>query len=155
MANALFEHLSAKLPISRLQRDLTDSTVLRNIGVPYAHTLIACKSLLKGFSKVSVNTSAIEADLGENWAVVAEAISNHLTQSLSKSIRSTQSTYTHRRKNQSRNLHFTIHRRTERTGKPEKRTAHHYSIQLYRGGEGVLIRVTMEDEGLFSTARCS
>jgi adenylosuccinate lyase len=55
MANALFEHLSAKLPISRLQRDLTDSTVLRNIGVPYAHTLIACKSLLKGFSKVSVN----------------------------------------------------------------------------------------------------
>mgnify|MGYP002362900112 FL=1 len=74
MANALFEHLSAKLPISRLQRDLTDSTVLRNIGVPYAHTLIACKSLLKGFSKVSVNAAAIEADLGENWAVVAEAI---------------------------------------------------------------------------------
>lgn len=74
MANALFEHLSAKLPISRLQRDLTDSTVLRNIGVPYAHTLIACKSLLKGFSKVSVNHAAIEEDLGENWAVVAEAI---------------------------------------------------------------------------------
>jgi adenylosuccinate lyase len=74
MANALFEHLSAKLPISRLQRDLTDSTVLRNIGVPYAHTLIACKSLLKGFSKVNVNKTAIEDDLGENWAVVAEAI---------------------------------------------------------------------------------
>lgn len=74
MANALFEHLSAKLPISRLQRDLTDSTVLRNIGVPYAHTLIACKSLLKGFSKVNVNKAAIEEDLGDNWAVVAEAI---------------------------------------------------------------------------------
>ncbi len=74
MANALFEHLSAKLPISRLQRDLTDSTVLRNIGVPYAHTLIACKSLLKGFGKVNVNKAAIEEDLGDNWAVVAEAI---------------------------------------------------------------------------------
>ncbi len=74
MANALFEHLSAKLPVSRLQRDLTDSTVLRNIGVPFAHTLIACKSLLKGFSKVNVNTSVIEEDLSGNWAVVAEAI---------------------------------------------------------------------------------
>lgn len=74
MANALFEHLSAKLPISRLQRDLTDSTVLRNIGVPFAHTLIACKSLLKGFGKVTVNKSIIEEDLSENWAVVAEAI---------------------------------------------------------------------------------
>jgi adenylosuccinate lyase len=74
MANALFEHLSAKLPISRLQRDLTDSTVLRNIGVPYAHTLIACKSLLKGFGKISVNEQAIAEDLGDNWAVIAEAI---------------------------------------------------------------------------------
>jgi adenylosuccinate lyase len=74
MANALFEHLSAKLPISRLQRDLTDSTVLRNVGVPFAHTLIAMKSLLKGLIKVRVNKSAIEADLENNWAVVAEAI---------------------------------------------------------------------------------
>ena len=74
MANALFEHLSAKLPVSRLQRDLTDSTVLRNLGVPFAHTLIACKSLLKGFSKVNVNTAVIEEDLSGNWAVVAEAI---------------------------------------------------------------------------------
>jgi len=74
MANALFEHLSAKLPISRLQRDLTDSTVLRNVGVPFAHTLIACKSLLKGFGKVEVNRSAIEEDLSDNWAVVAEAL---------------------------------------------------------------------------------
>jgi adenylosuccinate lyase len=74
MANALFEHLSAKLPISRLQRDLTDSTVLRNVGVPFAHTLIACKSLLKGFSKVEVNLAVIEGDLSDNWAVVAEAL---------------------------------------------------------------------------------
>jgi len=74
MANALFEHLSAKLPVSRLQRDLTDSTVLRNVGVPYAHTLIACKSLLKGFNKIIVNESSIHNDLSENWAVVAEAI---------------------------------------------------------------------------------
>jgi adenylosuccinate lyase len=74
MANALFEHLSAKLPISRLQRDLTDSTVLRNVGVPFAHTLIAMKSLLKGLSKIKVNRKAIEADLGNNWAVVAEAV---------------------------------------------------------------------------------
>ena len=74
IANALFEHLSAKLPISRLQRDLTDSTVLRNIGVPIAHTLIACKSILKGLGKVLLNEKAIHADLEANWAVVAEAI---------------------------------------------------------------------------------
>ncbi len=74
IANALYEHLSAKLPISRLQRDLTDSTVLRNIGVPVSHTIIAFKSLLKGLNKVIVNEDAIKADLEENWAVVAEAI---------------------------------------------------------------------------------
>jgi adenylosuccinate lyase len=74
IANALFEHLSAKLPISRLQRDLTDSTVLRNIGVPFAHTLIAMKSTLKGLGKLLLNADKIEADLENNWAVVAEAI---------------------------------------------------------------------------------
>ncbi len=74
LANALFEHLSAKLPISRLQRDLTDSTVLRNIGVPMAHTWIAIKSLQKGISKLELNKAAIDYDLEENWAVVAEAI---------------------------------------------------------------------------------
>lgn len=73
-ANAIYEHLSAKLPISRLQRDLTDSTVLRNIGVPLAHTYIAIQSLLKGISKIELNKSAIERDLNDNWAVVAEAI---------------------------------------------------------------------------------
>lgn len=74
IANALFEHLSAKLPISRLQRDLTDSTVLRNIGVPYAHSLLALTSLEKGISKLKVNEAVILADLEDNWAVVAEAI---------------------------------------------------------------------------------
>lgn len=74
IANALFEHLSAKLPISRLQRDLTDSTVLRNIGVPIGHTLIALKSLARGINKLELNQAAIDADLRENWAVVAEAI---------------------------------------------------------------------------------
>jgi adenylosuccinate lyase len=74
IANALFEHFSAKLPISRLQRDLTDSTVLRNLGVPLAHTLIALKSLLKGIAKLELNQATIDADLEENWAVVAEAI---------------------------------------------------------------------------------
>jgi len=74
VANALLEHLSAKLPISRLQRDLTDSTVLRNIGVPIGHTLIGLKSLVKGIGKLELNESAIKADLEENWAVVAEAI---------------------------------------------------------------------------------
>jgi adenylosuccinate lyase len=74
LANALFEHLSAKLPISRLQRDLTDSTVLRNIGVPLAHTFIALKSLEKGINKLELNQSAIDRDLDDNWAVVAEAI---------------------------------------------------------------------------------
>lgn len=74
MANAILEHLSAKLPISRLQRDLTDSTVLRNIGVPMAHTVIAFKSVLKGLSKVYLNHEAINQDLEDNWAVVAEAI---------------------------------------------------------------------------------
>lgn len=74
IANALFEHLSAKLPVSRLQRDLTDSTVLRNIGVPMAHTLLALKSFMKGMNKLIVNEDRIHADLENNWAVVAEAI---------------------------------------------------------------------------------
>jgi adenylosuccinate lyase len=74
MANAIFEHLSAKLPVSRLQRDLTDSTVIRNIGVPFGHTLIAISSTLKGLDKLIINQAAIDADLDRNWAVVAEAI---------------------------------------------------------------------------------
>ena len=74
IANAVFEHLSAKLPISRLQRDLTDSTVTRNIGVPLAHTLIAIKSIFKGLDKLVLNKQKIKADLENNWAVVAEAI---------------------------------------------------------------------------------
>ena len=74
IANALFEHFSSKLPISRMQRDLTDSTVLRNVGVPLAHTLIALKSLQKGLEKLTVNKPAIEEDLEKNWAVVSEAI---------------------------------------------------------------------------------
>lgn len=74
IANALFEHLSAKLPISRLQRDLTDSTVLRNIGVPIGHTLIAFYSTLKGLNKLLLNKPKFEEDLENNWAVVAEAI---------------------------------------------------------------------------------
>ncbi|MBN8702610.1 MAG: adenylosuccinate lyase [Bacteroidetes bacterium] len=74
IANALFEHLSAKLPVSRLQRDLTDSTVTRAIGVPFAHTLIAYESLLKGLGKIELNKPTIDADLEKNWVVVAEAI---------------------------------------------------------------------------------
>ncbi len=74
LANALFEHLAAKLPVSRLQRDLTDSTVLRNIGVPVAHTLIALASLMKGLGKLIINREAIDRDLEANWAVVAEGI---------------------------------------------------------------------------------
>ena len=74
LANALFEHLSAKLPISRLQRDLTDSTVLRNIGVPIGHGVIALSSIQKGLGKLLLNESALQQDLEDNWAVVAEAI---------------------------------------------------------------------------------
>ncbi len=74
IANAIFQHLSSKLPISRLQRDLTDSTVLRNIGVPFAHTLIAINSTTKGIDKLIVNDSKIEDDLNKNWSVVAESI---------------------------------------------------------------------------------
>lgn len=74
LANSIFEFLSSKLPISRLQRDLTDSTVSRNIGVPIAHTLIALKSLEKGLNKIVLNREVIENDLAENWAVVAEGI---------------------------------------------------------------------------------
>lgn len=74
MANALFEHLSAKLPVSRLQRDLTDSTVLRNIGVPFAHTLIGLKATLTGLNKLLLNEDKIQYDLEQNWAVVAEAL---------------------------------------------------------------------------------
>jgi len=74
VANALLDHFSNKLPISRLQRDLTDSTVLRNVGVPLSHLLIALKSLEKGMSKLILNEEAIHADLNKNWAVTAEAI---------------------------------------------------------------------------------
>jgi adenylosuccinate lyase len=74
IANALLEHLAAKLPISRLQRDLTDSTVLRVVGLPLAHMLISLESLQKGLGKLELNRAAIDADLEENWAVVAEAI---------------------------------------------------------------------------------
>jgi adenylosuccinate lyase len=74
VANALLEHLAAKLPISRLQRDLTDSTVTRNVGVPFAHTLIALTSLQKGLGKLILNEEAVRSDLEANWAVVAEAI---------------------------------------------------------------------------------
>ena len=74
IANALFSHLSAKLPISRWQRDLTDSTVLRNLGVGFAHSLIACQSLLKGLNKLEVNAIAIEADLNRSWEVLAEPV---------------------------------------------------------------------------------
>ncbi len=74
LANAIYEHLAAKLPISRLQRDLTDSTVLRNVGVPIAHSILALKSIVVGLNKIYVNEEAIYADLQNNWAVVAEAI---------------------------------------------------------------------------------
>ncbi|MEM0994459.1 MAG: adenylosuccinate lyase [Bacteroidota bacterium] len=74
IANALFTHMASKLPISRLQRDLTDSTVLRNVGVPLAHTLIAFKSIQKGLKKLILNSDKLQQDLSHNWAVVAEAI---------------------------------------------------------------------------------
>ncbi len=74
LANAYFEHLSGKLPLSRLQRDLTDSTVIRNIGVPFAHTILSMKSIEKGLAKLIINDARIHEDLENNWAVVAEAI---------------------------------------------------------------------------------
>ena len=74
LANAIYEHLSAKLPVSRLQRDLTDSTVLRNVGVPIGHSILAIQSLLKGFGKLLVNKEKVVNELSDNWAVVAEAI---------------------------------------------------------------------------------
>jgi adenylosuccinate lyase len=78
LANAIFGHLSEKLPISRLQRDLTDSTVLRNVGVPFAHTVIALQSITKGLNKLLLNESKLHDDLEANWAVVAEAIQSIL-----------------------------------------------------------------------------
>jgi adenylosuccinate lyase len=74
IANAIFDHMSSKLPVSRLQRDLTDSTVLRNVGVPIGHTVIALESLLKGLNKILLNEANLNKDLEDNWAVVAEAI---------------------------------------------------------------------------------
>ena len=74
IANAIFQHLSAKLPISRMQRDLTDSTVLRNVGVPFAHTIIAFTSTLKGLNKLLINKDKFYEDLENHWVVVAEAI---------------------------------------------------------------------------------
>jgi adenylosuccinate lyase len=74
LANAIFEYLSCKLPVSRLQRDLTDSTTLRSIGVPFAHTVLALKSIERGLSRLILNETKLKQDLDENWAVVAEAI---------------------------------------------------------------------------------
>jgi adenylosuccinate lyase len=74
LANAILEHLASKLPVSRLQRDLSDSTVLRNVGVPFAHGMIAIKSLQKGFSKITLHQPALDHDLEENWSVIAEAL---------------------------------------------------------------------------------
>ena len=74
VANSIFNHLSSKLPVSRLQRDLTDSTVLRNIGVPIAHTVIGINSTIKGINKILVNTEKINSDLEMNWIVIAEGI---------------------------------------------------------------------------------
>ena len=74
VANAMLQHLAAKLPISRLQRDLTDSTVLRNLGVPFAHTILSINSIQKGLQKLVVNTTKINDDLDNNWAVISEAI---------------------------------------------------------------------------------
>ena len=74
LANAILQHLAAKLPVSRLQRDLTDSTVCRNVGVPLAHMVVSYKSIQKGLNKLVLNRAAFEADLQNNWAVVAEAI---------------------------------------------------------------------------------
>ena len=78
LANAIFTHLADKLPVSRLQRDLTDSTVLRNIGVPFAHTIIAFKAIKKGLGKLLLNETKLDADLESNWMVSAEAIQNIL-----------------------------------------------------------------------------
>ena len=78
LANSIFNHLSTKLPISRLQRDLTDSTVLRNIGVPIAHTIIGINSTIKGINKLLVNSEKINEDLENNWIVIAEGIQNIL-----------------------------------------------------------------------------
>ena len=78
LANAIFTHLADKLPVSRLQRDLTDSTVLRNVGVPIAHTFIAFKSILKGMGKLLLNEEKLTQDLDNNWMVIAEAIQNVL-----------------------------------------------------------------------------
>jgi adenylosuccinate lyase len=78
LANAIFTHLADKLPVSRLQRDLTDSTVLRNIGVPFAHTIIAFKAIKKGLGKLLLNEAKLDADLESNWMVSAEAIQNIL-----------------------------------------------------------------------------
>ena len=78
IANVIFNHLSSKLPISRLQRDLTDSTVLRNIGVPIAHTIIGINSTIKGINKLLINNDKINYDLEKNWIVIAEGIQNIL-----------------------------------------------------------------------------
>jgi len=74
MANALYEYLSAKLPISRLQRDLTDSTTLRNVGVPVSHSLLAFASLKKGLGKILINEDKIKRDLEDNWIVISEGM---------------------------------------------------------------------------------
>ena len=111
IANAIYEHLSTKLPISRLQRDLTDSTVLRNVGVPMAHSLIAFSSTLKGLGKLLLNRAAIDRDLNGMWNVVAEGIQTILPPTL----RNTESTHSHQYRNQ-RAIHQFVYRHPQCIG---------------------------------------
>ena len=126
IANALYEHLAGKLPVSRMQRDLTDSTVLRNVGVPVAHTLLAVASLMKGLGKVILNEEALRRDLDDNWAVVAEGIQTVL----SLALRSAQSAHAHQHPHHRRGDRR-IHRRARRLGRGQGRVARHHPRQLH------------------------
>ena len=124
VANALLQFLAQKLPVSRLQRDLTDSTVLRNIGVPLAHSLIAMQSTLKGLQKLILNEDKLKADLNSTWAVVAEAIQTILRRE------GFESAYPHQSANDARN-HSAVYRATRRERCRESRTYGHHTAELY------------------------
>ena len=128
IANAILEHLAVKLPVSRLQRDLTDSTVLRNVGVPFGHIIIAIQSSLKGLRKLLLNETAIYRDLDNCWSVVAEAIQTILRREAS--LRSAESIDTYQ-SGYHREFYQGIHRRIECKRRYKERITCNYSPYIY------------------------
>ena len=156
VANALLSHFSAKLPVSRLQRDLTDSTVLRNIGVPFAHTILALKSIEKGIDKLVLNGEKLKQDLENNWAVVAEAIQTVLRKENYPKPYEALMTLTRGRTEHRQTVYPHLYRRSGGSGSPQKTTEKDHSAQLHGypvRGTGIIAKECDHGRALFMDLR--